>query len=215
MKNYIKYTIALTGGICSGKSTVANAFANLNVYIIDCDIIAREIVSPGTNALNKIIIRYGDKILNKNKTLFRHRLRDIIFTDDTERNWLNNLLHPLIKKRLQELKTQVPLKYHYILLVIPLLVEKEIYNQSNRILVIDAHESTQLKRIQKRDQISIVTSKRILKCQASRNQRLNIADDIINNNDENIKKLLEQVKKLHIKYLKLSQTNNFNFFKQN
>ncbi|MCW0312480.1 Dephospho-CoA kinase [Pantoea ananatis] len=197
------YTVALTGGIGSGKSTIAGYFAASGVDIIDADVIAREVVEPGTPALQAIIVRYGDAILTEEGTLQRSRLREIIFATPDEKNWLNALLHPLINARTQQLKAQAASPY--VLWVVPLLVENRLQRQADRVLVVDTDEETQLRRTLQRDNVSLEQAKRILAAQATRQQRLDCADDIIDNSGAP-EKALPQVAKLHQLYLKLAAT---------
>lgn len=197
------YTVALTGGIGSGKSTIAGYFAASGVDIIDADVIAREVVEPGTPALQAIIERYGDAILTEQGTLQRSRLREIIFSTPNEKTWLNALLHPLINARTQQLKAQAASPY--VLWVVPLLVENRLQRQADRVLVVDTDEETQLRRTLQRDNVSLEQAKRILAAQATRQQRLDCADDIIDNSGAP-EKALPQVAKLHQLYLKLAAT---------
>jgi len=197
------YTVALTGGIGSGKSTIAGYFAASGVDIIDADVIAREVVEPGTPALQAIIERYGDAILTEQGTLQRSRLREIIFAMPDEKTWLNALLHPLINARTQQLKAQAASPY--VLWVVPLLVENRLQRQADRVLVVDTDEETQLRRTLQRDNVSLEQAKRILAAQATRQQRLDCADDIIDNSGAP-EKALPQVAKLHQLYLKLAAT---------
>ncbi|KNA29888.1 dephospho-CoA kinase [Pantoea ananatis] len=197
------YTVALTGGIGSGKSTIAGYFAASGVDIIDADVIAREVVEPGTPALQAIIERYGDAILTEQGTLQRSRLREIIFATPDEKTWLNALLHPLINARTQQLKAQAASPY--VLWVVPLLVENRLQRQADRVLVVDTDEETQLRRTLQRDNVSLGQAKRILAAQATRQQRLDCADDIIDNSGAP-EKALPQVAKLHQLYLKLAAT---------
>lgn len=197
------YTIALTGGIGSGKSTIAQGFAALGVDIIDADVIAREVVEPGTPALQAIIARYGDAILNGQGALLRSRLREIIFQTPDEKAWLNALLHPLINARTQQLKAEATSPY--VLWVVPLLVENQLQHQADRVLVIDVDETIQLERTLLRDNISLVQAKNILAAQATRQQRLDSANDIIDNSGAP-EKALSQVAELHQHYLALAAT---------
>ena len=197
------YTVALTGGIGSGKSTIARAFAALGVPIIDADVIAREVVEPGSAALQRIAERHGNSILTEQGALNRARLREIIFQSPDEKTWLNNLLHPLINARTQQLKalTTAP----YVLWVVPLLVENGLQRQADRVLVVDVDEATQLMRTIQRDGIDRQQAQNILSAQATRSARLAVADDVINNSgppDE----ALPQVAALHQRYLALAAT---------
>ena len=197
------YTVALTGGIGSGKSTIANGFAALGVTIIDADVIAREVVEPGSPALQAIVERHGKSLLTEQGTLFRARLREIIFQSPEEKHWLNSHLHPLINARTQQLKAQA--RSPYVLWVVPLLVENQLQHQANRILVVDVDEATQLQRTQLRDNISLEQAKNILAAQATRQQRLACADDIIDNSGAP-EDALPQVAELHQRYLALAAT---------
>ncbi|MGM1331584.1 dephospho-CoA kinase [Klebsiella michiganensis] len=128
------YTVALTGGIGSGKSTVADAFSHLGVNVIDADIIARQVVEPGTPGLNAIAQRFGPQILNKDGTLNRRALREHIFAHAEDKNWLNALLHPQIQ---QETRRQMQLATSsYILWVVPLLVENRLSAKADRRLAV-------------------------------------------------------------------------------
>jgi dephospho-CoA kinase len=197
------YTVALTGGIGSGKSTIANGFAALGVTIIDADVIAREVVEPGSPALQAIVERHGKSLLTEQGTLFRAHLREIIFQSPEEKHWLNSLLHPLINARTQQLKAQA--RSPYVLWVVPLLVENQLQHQANRILVVDVDEATQLQRTQLRDNISLEQAKNILAAQATRQQRLACADDIIDNSGAP-EDALPQIAELHQRYLALAAT---------
>lgn len=197
------FTVALTGGIGSGKSTVANAFAALGVEIIDADVIAREVVEPGTPALQAIVKRHGESILTAEGTLYRARLREIIFQQPQEKNWLNQLLHPLINARTQQLRTQA--SSSYVLWVVPLLIENNLQRQADRVLVVDVDEAVQLQRTRQRDGVSLSQAQRILAAQVSREQRLACADDIIDNSGTP-EQVLPRVAELHQRYLRLAAT---------
>ncbi|WP_318444194.1 dephospho-CoA kinase [Photobacterium leiognathi] len=195
--------IGLTGGIGSGKTTVANLFADTyGIDIIDADIVAREVVEPNTFGLNAIIEKCGKEILLEDGTLNRAKLRDAIFSQPELKTWLNNLLHPLIREKMQQdiNQSQSP----YCLLVVPLMVENNLQTMTNRLLVVDVDEQVQIERTQQRDNVSIEQIKNILASQASREQRLDAADDVITNNGDN-KALVSQVEQLHLQYLKMSQ----------
>ncbi|WP_427003847.1 dephospho-CoA kinase [Pantoea eucrina] len=197
------FTVALTGGIGSGKSTVANAFAALGVEIIDADVIAREVVEPGTPALQAIVKRHGESILTAEGTLYRARLREIIFQQPQEKNWLNQLLHPLINARTQQLRAQA--SSSYVLWVVPLLIENNLQRQADRVLVVDIDEAVQLQRTRQRDGVSLSQAQRILAAQVSREQRLACADDIIDNSGTP-EQVLPRVAELHQRYLRLAAT---------
>ncbi|QHP59727.1 dephospho-CoA kinase [Pectobacterium carotovorum] len=195
------YIVALTGGIGSGKSTVADEFAKLGATIVDADIIARQIVEPGKPALDAIRLRFGDAMLNTGGSLDRAALRQRIFSSPAEKQWLNNLLHPLIHQETQA-QFQVA-SAPYILWVVPLLVENGLQQRAQRILVVDVDKETQLARTLARDGISRQQAENILAAQATREQRLAYADDIIDNS-RCPNELAPQVAELHRQYLELA-----------
>lgn len=192
------YTVALTGGIGSGKSTVADAFAQLGVQVIDADIIARQVVEPGTDALNAIAVHFGPEVIAPDGTLNRRLLRERIFSHVDEKAWLNALLHPLIQQetRRQMLQATSP----YVLWVVPLLVENQLSAQADRVLVIDVLPETQLQRTMQRDGVPREHAQRILSAQATRETRLAVADDVIDNNGAP-DAIASDVARLHTQYL--------------
>ncbi|HDX9115070.1 dephospho-CoA kinase [Klebsiella michiganensis] len=195
------YTVALTGGIGSGKSTVADAFSHLGVNVIDADIIARQVVEPGTPGLNAIAQRFGPQILNKDGTLNRRALREHIFAHAEDKNWLNALLHPQIQ---QETRRQMQLATSsYILWVVPLLVENRLSAKADRVLVVDVPKETQIARTMLRDRVSRQHAEHILAAQATREQRLAIADDVIENMGSP-DAIASAVARLHAKYQQLA-----------
>ncbi len=194
--------IALTGGIGSGKSTIASKFQTLGVPIIDSDIISRTIVEPGSSCLKAITNEFGNGVLTSEGRLDRNKLRNIVFNNLESKKKLEGILHPVIY---QEIEAQVnSVKYPYCLIVIPLLIETDSVGRFDRILVVDIPEDIQIKRTAERDKTSSKLIEDIIRSQADREQRLKYADDIIDNNME-INELSEAVTKLHNKYLKLSQ----------
>ena len=195
------YTVALTGGIGSGKSTVADAFSHLGVHVIDADIIARQVVEPGTPGLNAIAQRFGPQILNKDGTLNRRALREHIFAHAEDKNWLNALLHPQIQ---QETRRQMQLATSsYILWVVPLLVENRLSAKADRVLVVDVPKETQIARTMLRDRVSRQHAEHILAAQATREQRLAVADDVIENMGSP-DAIASAVARLHAKYQQLA-----------
>lgn len=192
--------VGLTGGIGSGKSTVANLFAKLGVPIIDADIVARDVTTPDKPAFNSIVKHFGPEMVLENGTLDRAKLRQLIFNQPKQRLWLEKCLHPLIKDEMARQISQ--LTSPYCIAVIPLLLEVEFYSFINRILVVDASEAEQLKRTLSRDNISKADVEAILHSQASRADRRAKAHDVIMN-DGMPEDLIPQVDKLHEKYLKL------------
>ena len=195
------YTVALTGGIGSGKSTVADAFSHLGVNVIDADIIARQVVEPGTPGLNAIAQRFGPQILNEDGTLNRRALREHIFAHAEDKSWLNTLLHPQIQ---QETRRQMQLATSsYILWVVPLLVENRLSAKADRVLVVDVPKETQIERTMLRDRVSRQHAEHILAAQATREQRLAVADDVIENMGSP-DAIASDVARLHAKYQRLA-----------
>ena len=192
--------IALTGGIGSGKSTVAKLFADLGAPVIDADQIAHEIAVPGTLTLQTIAQHFGQSVLQKDGTLNRTKLADVVFQNKSERLWLEQLLHPVIQKEM--LKKLIKINAPYCILVIPLLVETKNVHFHDRVLVVDAPENLQIERVQSRNKLSLEQIKAILQSQASRDERLAMADDMIKN-DASLEVLAKAVKALHEKYLTL------------
>ena len=194
--------IGLTGGIGSGKTTVANLFGDYGIDLIDADIIARDDVAIGSRGLCRIIEIFGNSILLNDGNLDRSQLRAAIFSDPHLKNWLNQLLHPLIRE--QMLADIDRATSPYCLLIVPLMVENNLQTLTDRLLVVDVDQQTQIMRTQQRDNVSLEQIKNILAAQASRQQRLDAADDIICNNGDN-QALLTQVAQLHQHYLALAQ----------
>lgn len=195
------YTVALTGGIGSGKSTVADEFAHLGVTVIDADIIARQVVEPGTPALLAIAERFGSQMINDDGSLNRRRLRERIFAHSEDKAWLNALLHPLIQ---QETRRQMQASTSpYLLWVVPLLVENRLTDKADRILVVDVPKETQIERTIRRDGVSREHAEHILAAQATREQRLAAADDVIENMGS-ADAVASHVARLHDKYLMLA-----------
>ncbi|AKK81841.1 MULTISPECIES: dephospho-CoA kinase [Klebsiella] len=195
------YTVALTGGIGSGKSTVADEFAHLGVTVIDADIIARQVVEPGTPALLAIAERFGPQMINDDGSLNRRRLRERIFAHSEDKAWLNALLHPLIQ---QETRRQMQASTSpYLLWVVPLLVENRLTDKADRILVVDVPKETQIERTIRRDGVSREHAEHILAAQATREQRLAAADDVIENMGS-ADAVASHVARLHDKYLMLA-----------
>ncbi|AHG73594.1 Dephospho-CoA kinase [Mannheimia sp. USDA-ARS-USMARC-1261] len=200
------YVVGLTGGIGSGKTTVSDLFAELGVEIIDADIVARQVVEKGTPLLAQIVEHFGEDILNAEKELDRAKLRQIVFNNETEKNWLNNLLHPAIRaemvKKLQESTAC------YVIWVVPLLIENKLTEFCDRVLVIDVSPEIQLERATRRDKSKTETIKNIMEAQVSREERLSYADDVIENNlplELGLPLIKEQVQALYHKYLVLAK----------
>jgi len=196
-----RFVVGLTGGIGSGKSTVANLFSRQEIEIIDADEISRTLVKTGSPVLEAIIKHFGSSITDAEGNLDRKQLRELVFADNAEKEWLENLLHPLVR---QEIQRQVAASSsQYVIIVVPLLLESENYSDVDRILVIDVTEDVQLERIKKRDGSSETLARSIMDAQMKRERRLKSADDVISNNS-GIDSLEKQVKNLHNQYLQLS-----------
>ncbi|HDY7828879.1 TPA: dephospho-CoA kinase [Vibrio vulnificus] len=197
--------IGLTGGIASGKTTVANLFQqHFAIDIVDADIVARQVVAPGSPGLTAIVGHFGADILTCEGELDRGQLRQRIFAHSEEKQWLNALLHPMIRRKMIEDLAQV--SSPYALLVVPLLVENQLQTLCDRVLVVDVEEKTQLQRTMDRDGVDEQQVRAILKAQASRHERLALADDVIKNESKD-QDLLQQITDLHQKYLAMSKQN--------
>ncbi|KAA1049684.1 dephospho-CoA kinase [Pseudocitrobacter sp. 73] len=195
------YTVALTGGIGSGKSTVADAFSHLGINVIDADILARQVVEPGTPALHAIVEHFGPQILTPDGALNRRVLRERIFANPDEKAWLNALLHPLIQRETQQQMRQATSPY--VLWVVPLLVENNLASRADRVLVVDVTRDMQILRTMQRDRVSREHAEHILAAQATREQRLAVADDVIDNNGTP-EAITSDVARLHARYLELA-----------
>ncbi|UJZ94234.1 dephospho-CoA kinase [Photobacterium damselae subsp. damselae] len=199
----MSFVVGLTGGIGSGKTTVANLFARYGVDLIDADIIARDVVAPNSAGLAAIIDKFGADITLENGELDRAQLRQLIFSNPELKEWLNQLLHPMIR---QQMLAQIQASTSpYCLLIVPLMVENNLQALTQRLLVVDVDEQVQIQRTQQRDKVPLEQVKKILASQASRSERLAAADDVITNNDDE-QALYSQVEKLHQYYLALSQS---------
>lgn len=171
--------IGLTGGIGSGKSTVARLFKALNIEVIDADVVARLVVQKGQPALEEISAYFGNDIV-ENGELNRTKLRHIIFSDEQKKTWLNNLLHPIIRK---EMLRQLALaKSDYVILEAPLLFENRLESYCDYVLVVDIDEQLQVSRAQIRDNATKKQIQAIIANQISRKERLEKAHYVIENN---------------------------------
>ena len=194
--------VGLTGGIGSGKSAAADLFAAKGIELIDTDILAREVVEPGTPALASIAERFGTDILQPGGTLDRAQLRKIVFSQPAAKKWLEALLHPLINELLRS--RLASFTGPYCLLVSPLLLETQQASLVDRVLVIDIARQTQLDRTLRRDGSSQTTVEAIINSQIDREARLARADDVISN-EGSLEDLARAVEKQHAIYLKLSE----------
>ncbi|HEH9405594.1 dephospho-CoA kinase [Aeromonas bestiarum] len=193
------YVVAITGGIGSGKTTIANQFAELGIDVVDADVIAREVVEPGAPALAAIAAHFGPDVIAADGQLDRRSLRERVFSDPDAKAWLNALLHPLIR---QEMLRQCAAAHSpYCLLVVPLLVENKLTDLANRVLVIDVDEATQIERTCRRDGVSREQAQAILAAQASRAERLAAADDVLDNKNGAPETIKPRILALHETYM--------------
>lgn len=196
--------VALTGGIASGKTTVSNRFAALGVPVIDADIVARDLVAPGQPALLDIVAVFGNKMLTEQGELDRKRMRAEIFGNDVQRRQLENILHPLV--RIELAARAEACTAPYCILAIPLLAESaHAYDWIDRALVVDVPRSVQLARLMLRDGMTPSFAELALSAQASREQRLTLADDVIDNAGDPAA-LNAVVERLHRRYLMLADS---------
>ena len=196
--------VALTGGIASGKSLVSDLLEIHGCHIVDLDVISREIVLPGTEGLNELVESFGDSILLSDGSLDRKNLRDVLYKKGRNRAKIEQILHPKI---LQKMKSSMEsFKEGVMVVVIPLLVEKELWGPFDRAVVVDCDVDTQIKRLTARENIDNAKAQTMLMAQASREQRVQLSDhlptDIINNNSK-ISDLKESVESLSQKLFAL------------
>jgi dephospho-CoA kinase len=194
--------VILTGGIASGKTAVSDRFAHLGVPIIDTDVIARELVQPGQPALAAIVHDFGSEVVDAGGALDRKRMRKLIFTNPDCKRRLEAILHPAIGAEVQ--RRIAALDAPYCILVVPLLAESGRYAWADRVLVVDVDEETQIARVMARDRSSRAQAQAILGAQASRQQRLALADDVIDNQGS-LEQLDQAVAALHARYLRLAR----------
>jgi dephospho-CoA kinase len=193
--------IGLTGGIASGKSTVAERFAELGVPVIDADVSARWVVAPGQPGLKEVVKTFGSGILLPTGELDRRALRDLVFADPQRRRELESILHPLIRADME--RRAASSVGPYLVMAIPLLVEGEGRGHLDRVLVVDVDDQTQLERLMARDGGTLEQARAILAAQASRASRLKAADDVLVNSGT-VSDLQREVGQLHQRYLDLS-----------
>jgi len=197
----LTFRVALTGGIASGKSTVADLFAALGVPVIDTDVIAREVVEPGQPALAQVAGAFGADVLDAEGGLDRKRMRERIFADADARRRLQAILHPAIRAEMERQSQAAGGPYQ--VLVIPLLAEGGRRDHVDRVLLVDVPEELQIQRVMWRDGVSHQQAQASLDAQATRAQRLEMADDVLRNTGR-VDDLREQVAKLHQRYLALA-----------
>jgi dephospho-CoA kinase len=193
--------IGLTGGIASGKTRISNLFSQLKTPIIDTDIISREILEPSQPGYLAILNRFGNSIILDDEKIDRRKLRQLVFNNRTEKQWLESVLHPIIFERAQQLIGRYN-KSKFVIVVIPLLFETDFNELVDRVLVVDCDANTQIERLLLRDKIDVALAQKMIDQQWSNQNRINHADDIIcNNNGDDLD---DQVMALHQKYLTLS-----------
>ena len=194
--------IGLTGGIASGKSTVAQRFTELGVPVIDADAAARAVVAPGTPGLAAVLKRFGRGVAAENGELDRGALRELIFREPASRRDLETILHPLIRADMER-SAQLAVG-PYVVMAIPLLVESGLRDRVDRILVVDVDEAVQLQRVMARDGCTEEQARTIVASQASRSARLAAADDVVTNAGT-VTDLRQAVDHLHARYLRLAE----------
>ncbi len=196
-------TIGLTGGIGCGKSMAATIFAELQVPVIDADTIAHQIVAPGQPILQQLFEQFGSELKQSDGSLDRAALRARVFSDSTSRKRLEAIMHPAIRAEMQRQLQSIDADY--CILVIPLLLESGQQDMCDRILVLDCVQSTQRARVLQRPGLTEEQFNAIVQAQCSRQQRLDAADDIINNDSDDINSLRQQILALHRQYIKMSK----------
>ncbi|MCP0914427.1 MULTISPECIES: dephospho-CoA kinase [Legionella] len=192
------YCIGLSGGIASGKSTVARYFSELGVQVISADEIARQITAPNQAAYHKIVQHFGKHILDASGALNRRQLRQIIFNQASQRQWLENLLHPLIRQQIE--KDVASCRSAYCIIEIPLLINREAYSYLDRILLVETDRRVQIARITQRDLCTQEEALAILAAQSTPAQYRSLADDILVNHGS-LEELKQQITKLHKDYV--------------
>ncbi len=200
-----KFKLGLTGGIGSGKTQVANLLAGWGASVIDTDLIAHSLTAPGGRAIDQIRQVFGVDLIESSGALNRARMRELVFADPARRVELEAILHPLIAQTVrQEAELAQGL---YIVFVVPLLVESGRWRQQiDRLCVVDCDQATQIQRVQSRSGIELATVQKILAAQATREQRLAVADDVIDNSKEvSMPALEKQVLGLHQGWCNLAQ----------
>ena len=201
------YVVGLTGGIGSGKTTVADLFAALGVDVVDTDVIARQLTGVAGDAMPSIKKAFGEALLAADGSLNRNQMRSLAFADPEAKRRLEAILHPMIREKSRE-QCQKKTASPYVMLVVPLLVESGTYRESmNRILLVDCNESLQIERVMQRSALSASQVKAIMDTQATRAERLAVADDVILN-DKDVSSLDSRVRALHQQYLALAKQHS-------
>lgn len=196
------FTVALTGGIASGKTAVSDRFSELGITVVDTDVLARQVVEPGTPGLRAVVKHFGAGVLNADGSLNRQRLRDLVFADSRQRKQLEAILHPLIRQCGEQALAQA--SSPYAIYVIPLLAETGSADNFDRVLVVDVPVELQRARLMARSELSEQQAQQMIDAQASAQVRLGLADDVITN-DGTLEQLNSQVAWLHQAYLELAR----------
>jgi dephospho-CoA kinase len=196
------FSVGLTGGIASGKTTISNLFARLGVPVIDTDIISRQLLEPGELAFEQVCSHFGAEIQDADGAIDRSRLRKIVFNNPDEKSWLETMLHPLIYQRSHDAIT-AHAAADWVLVVVPLLFETNFQSLVDRILVVDCPAEQQIERLVKRDRIDESLAHKMLSQQLGNTERIARAHDIIDNRSEDAD-LESQVERLNQLYLGLS-----------
>lgn len=195
--------VAVTGGIGSGKTEVCNAFMALGVPVVDLDHIARDMSAPGSSAMQAVRVQFGDAMFNADGQLDRAKLRELVFAEPDALDQLNQIMHPAI--RLEAIRQIAQYADAYVVLAIPLLVEsRDDWRMIDHVLVVDCDEQTQLARVIQRSQLSEGMAQAMIAAQSSREERLAIADSVIEN-DQTLAKLQEKVLEFHKNFSKTCQ----------
>lgn len=193
--------IGLTGGIASGKTSVAEHFVALGAALVDTDVVAREVVAPGTPGLEAVREEFGNEIMTPDGELDRARLRALVFGDTSHRRRLEAIVHPRIRRRTLELMAEAT--GPYVLVAVPLLVETGFAELVDRVLVVDCSVKVQIRRLMQRDSMSEEDAKAAIAAQADRARRLQAADDVIDNGGA-LEATARQVERLHARYLAMA-----------
>jgi dephospho-CoA kinase len=198
------FSVGLTGGIASGKTTISNLFSELGVVVIDTDVISHNLLAPGEQAYRQVCAHFGNQILFANEEINRATLRNIIFSDPQQKFWLETMLHPLIFQRSHDAIVENS-RASYVLVVVPLLFETNFQSLVDRILVVDCPADQQVQRLIKRDDIDESLAHSMLAQQMSNAERLTRAHDVINNREIDAD-LATQVAALHQFYTQLAES---------
>ncbi|GGC81961.1 dephospho-CoA kinase [Undibacterium terreum] len=212
MNEAAAFTLGLTGGIGSGKTTVANLFADLGASLVDTDLLAHQLTSPSGIAIPDIIRQFGQDFIQQDGAMDRAKMREQVFGHPEEKARLEAILHPLIRSETE--KAARAATGSYIIFVVPLLVESGSWkSRVSRVLVVDCPEQTQIQRVMSRNGLSEQQVRAIMAAQVSRETRLQAADDVIANEGD-ISQISAQVRDLHAKYLKLAESAKTNLIQR-